>query len=102
VKVHRFKRLSAVVAVAATAAVVLAGCGGGSAESASSSGSGDGKSLNVWWYESSDSAMGIAWNKALEEFKAAHPDVTVNFELKSWDQIQQSGSMVLNSDSTPM
>jgi raffinose/stachyose/melibiose transport system substrate-binding protein len=45
--------------------------------------------------------MAISWNAALEQFKAAHPDVTVQFEQKSWDQIQKAGSLILNSDDTP-
>jgi raffinose/stachyose/melibiose transport system substrate-binding protein len=38
------------------------------------------KTFNIWWFEGADSAQGITWTKALEELKAAHPDVTVNFE----------------------
>ena len=59
------------------------------------------KTFNIWWFEDADSAQGITWTKALEEFKANHPDVTVNFEQKTFDQLQQSGSMILNSDEAP-
>lgn len=59
------------------------------------------KTFNIWWYEGADSAQGITWTKALEELKANHPDVTVNFEQKTFDQLQQSGSMILNSAEAP-
>lgn len=89
--------------VAATAAVV----GVGLALSACSSGGGGGDATSgsdtftVWWFESPESAMGIAWQDALEQFKQQHPDVDVEFELKTWDQLQQAGQMVLNSESAP-
>ncbi|MEO5807440.1 extracellular solute-binding protein [Devosia sp.] len=59
------------------------------------------KTFSVWWFEDPASAQGTAWTKALEEFKAAHPDVTVNFEQKTFAQLQASGSMILNSDQAP-
>jgi raffinose/stachyose/melibiose transport system substrate-binding protein len=62
---------------------------------------GQDKTFNIWWFEGADSAQGITWTKALEELKAAHPDVTVNFEQKTFDQMQQSGSMILNSAEAP-
>jgi raffinose/stachyose/melibiose transport system substrate-binding protein len=62
---------------------------------------GDAKTLTLWHYEGPTSAMGVAWNKAIELFKAAHPGVEVKFEEKSFDQIQQNAQMILNSDSSP-
>ena len=59
------------------------------------------KTFNIWWFEGADSSEGIAWTKALDEFKAAHPDVTVNFQQKTFAQLQASGSMILNSDQAP-
>lgn len=59
------------------------------------------KTFNIWWFEGADSSQGIAWTKALEEFKANHPDVTVNFEQKTFAQLQASGSMILNSSEAP-
>jgi raffinose/stachyose/melibiose transport system substrate-binding protein len=61
----------------------------------------DAKTLTLWHYEGPTSAMGIAWNKAIEEFKTTHPGVTVKFEEKSFEQIQQNAQMILNSDSAP-
>jgi len=50
------------------------------------------KTFRVWWFETPDSAMGIVWAKAIEVFKTKHPDVEVQFEQKSWDQIQKAGT----------
>ncbi|GIE78363.1 sugar ABC transporter substrate-binding protein [Actinoplanes philippinensis] len=61
----------------------------------------DAKSLTLWHYEGPNSAMGIAWNKAIELFKASHPGVEVKFEEKGFEQIQQNAQMILNSDSAP-
>ncbi len=57
--------------------------------------------FNVWHYEAPDSAMGIAWAEALKEFQTEHPDVTVQFQQKAFEQIQQTANMVLNSDQAP-
>ncbi|MEV4281160.1 extracellular solute-binding protein [Actinoplanes xinjiangensis] len=61
----------------------------------------DAKTLTLWHYEGPNSAMGIAWNKAIELFKASHPGVEVKFEEKGFEQIQQNAQMILNSDSAP-
>ena len=59
------------------------------------------KVFNIWHFEAADSSNGITFNKALEEFKSTHPDVQVNFQLKTFQQLQASGSMILNSDQAP-
>ena len=51
------------------------------------------KTFSVWWWELPATAQNKAWTKGLEEFKAKHPDVTVNFELKTFDQMQKAGGM---------
>jgi raffinose/stachyose/melibiose transport system substrate-binding protein len=73
----------------------LTGCSGGGDEGA------DAKSLTLWHYEGPNSAMGQAWTKAIELFKASHPGVEVKFEEKSFEQLQKSAGMILNSDSAP-
>lgn len=80
------------------ASLALTACGG--SDSKDDAGS-DAKTLTLWHYEGPTSAMGIAWNKAIEEFKASHPGVTVKFEEKGFEQIQQNAQMILNSDSAP-
>ena len=103
----RFRSLShprrALVALAA-ASLALAGCSssGGSSD-AKPGGTKDykGKTLTLWHYEGADSAMGIAWNQAIKDFKAKYPGVKVKFEAKGFEQIRKNASMILNSDSAP-
>jgi len=89
----------------AAGALLLAASHGLSACSDSGSGSddegADAKTLTLWHYEGPTSAMGVAWAKAIELFKASHPGVEVKFEEKSFEQIQQNAGMILNSDSAP-
>lgn len=86
------------VALAAAATLALAGC------SSKSDSTGDAANatgdFNVWWYEK-DTAMARTWAAALEELKTNHPNVTVKFELKTWDQIQKAGNAILDSDQAP-
>ncbi|MEE1942169.1 extracellular solute-binding protein [Streptomyces sp. TRM 70361] len=90
------RRRAALVAIAAAFSIALTACGGGS-DSASS----DGKVLRLWHYEGPDSAMGKAWNEAIEEFEKTHPGVEVEFEEKGFEQIQKTAPMVLNSSDAP-
>ena len=94
---NRRAGLTAGVALLA-ASLTLAACGGGGDDGNEGA---DAKTLTLWHYEGPTSAMGIAWNKAIEEFKASHPGVTVKFEEKGFEQIQQNAQMILNSDSAP-
>jgi raffinose/stachyose/melibiose transport system substrate-binding protein len=57
--------------------------------------------LKIWYYEGADSAMGQSWADAQADFLTTHPDVTIDFELKTFDQIQQTAQMVLNSADAP-
>jgi raffinose/stachyose/melibiose transport system substrate-binding protein len=97
-----------VVLAASTAAI---GCkkssppekssGSDSAGAGAAPASGPGKVLRLWHYEPPDSAMGIAWKEAIAQFEKSHPGVTVKFEEKGFEQIQQNAAMILNSDEAP-
>lgn len=76
-------------------AASAAACGGGSGSGSSS------KVLNLWHYETPDSAMGIAWNQAIKEFEQTHPGVKVKFSQQGFEQIQKTAPMVLNSNKAP-
>lgn len=89
------RRRATATAVILTGSLLLTSCGG------SDSGSSDGKTLRLWHYEGPSSAMGIAWKEAIKEFEATHPGVKVKFEEKSFDQIQKTAPMVLNSSDAP-
>ncbi|MEV6349342.1 extracellular solute-binding protein [Actinoplanes sp. NPDC051851] len=86
-------------ALLSSASLALGACGGGD-DSGGDDGA-DAKTLTLWHYEGATSAMGVAWAKAIELFKAKHPGVEVKFEEKSFEQIQQNAQMILNSDSAP-
>jgi raffinose/stachyose/melibiose transport system substrate-binding protein len=95
------RRKTAGLLIAALAALVtltgaLAACGSGGGNTASSQ-----KVLKVWWYEGPGSAYQIAWDQAITDFKKQHPGVTVQFSLKSFNQMQQNASMILNSSDVP-
>jgi raffinose/stachyose/melibiose transport system substrate-binding protein len=96
---RRTRSAALLIAALAAATAGLAACGssGGSGGN-SSSGS---KVLKVWWYESPGSAYQIAWDQAIADFKKQHPGVTVQFSLKSFNQMQQNASMILNSADVP-
>lgn len=56
--------------------------------------------LRIWYYEEGN-AIGDSWDFAREQFLEMHPDVTIEFELKTFEQIQQTAQMVLNTDDVP-
>jgi len=95
----RFRKLGVAVALAAIAATTVTACGSGD-EGGGGDGS-DAKVLKLWHYESANSAMGIAWDKAIETFKTEHPGVEVQFERKAFEQIQQNAGMIINSSEGP-
>ena len=82
----------ALVAVAASLAMALSACSGGSTAPAASgsSGAAEPRTFTIWHYEGDDSAMGQAWAKAVDLFKAKHPEVTVNVEKQTFEQIQKN------------
>lgn len=63
--------------------------------------SGEQRVFRLWYYEAEDSAFEASWSDALKDFQAMHPDVTVEFERKTFEQIQQTAQMILNSDDVP-
>lgn len=84
------------LAALALTTTVLAACGDD--ENAAPSGP---RELKLWHYEGPTSAMGVAWAEAIKEFQNSHPNVTVKFEEQSFEQIQKTAPMVLNSDEAP-
>jgi raffinose/stachyose/melibiose transport system substrate-binding protein len=81
-----------IVAAAAAASLAVAAFGG-AAHAAN-------KTFNVWWYEK-DTAMAATWADALKELGKKHKDVTIKFQLKTWDQIQKAGNSILASNQAP-
>ncbi|MBD7999107.1 ABC transporter substrate-binding protein [Oerskovia gallyi] len=77
--------------------LALAGCAGGG----SGGGDSDDKTLTIWHYESETSAMGQAWAKAIEIFEDENPDVTVDVQKQTFEQIQKNAKIVLTGDDVP-
>ncbi|MFC0265181.1 ABC transporter substrate-binding protein [Alloscardovia macacae] len=87
------KVLAAGVAVATLFA--MGACGASSSEQEK-----DPKTLKIWHYEEASGAQGKAWDKAIELFEKKY-GVKVQFEKKSFEQIRQNASQILNSDQAP-
>src|SRR5215469_17741466 len=92
----KLRTQTALLATCVAAAAGLAACGSNGGSPSSSS-----NVLKVWWYEGPGSAYQIAWDQAIKDFKKQHPGVTVQFSLKSFNQMQQNASMILNSSNVP-
>ena len=91
------------VALAAVAVGVLAlsACSGDASGAGAGAQDTGATTLKLWHYESANGAMGTAWDKAIEIFKKEHPGVTVEYERKAFEQIQQNAGMILNSAEGP-
>jgi len=89
----RSKWIASTAMIAATG-LLLAGCSG------SDSSSSDDDTLTLWHFESETSATGVAWAEAIKIFEK-ETGAKVNFEAKSFEQIRQTASQVLNSDEAP-
>lgn len=61
----------------------------------------EGEVFKIWHYESPNGAMGIAWQAAMDKFQEMHPDVTIEFESRGFEEIRQTAPMILNSDEVP-
>ena len=96
----RTRKRLAVVAALAALPLALAACGGSSSTTSASASSGA-TTLKLWHYEGATSAMGKAWDESIKVFEKEHPGVTVQFEQKAFEQIQQTAGMVLSSDQGP-
>ncbi len=82
------------LATACLAAAGLVGC-------SSTENTEESQTLKVWWWENEDSALSKGWNRAIEIFEEKHEGVKVEFELKTYEQMQQSGQLLLDSDNAP-
>ncbi|MFH8248991.1 ABC transporter substrate-binding protein [Microbacterium sp. B2969] len=94
-KAKRWRRAASVIAAAILVGAGVTACSSGSA------GGGEQNTLKIWWWENDDSALAAAWNKSIDIFKKQHPDVKVEFELKTYEQMQQSGQLLLDSNDAP-
>ncbi|MGP6170899.1 ABC transporter substrate-binding protein [Microbacterium sp. A204] len=87
------KTLAALAAVT-TLGLTVSGCSAGGGDDGASD------TLKLWHYEGADSAMGKAWAEAISIFEK-ETGATVEFEEKSFEQIQKTASQVLDTDAAP-
>ncbi|WP_062465271.1 ABC transporter substrate-binding protein [Demequina soli] len=99
-------RITAATAVLAAGALSLSACSssdGGSTDGASASGgSGDfsGQTLTVMHYEGDESAMGKAWNKAIEIFEK-ETGATVDLQNTAFEDLNASAQQLFDSSDAP-
>lgn len=93
----KHKRTMTAVAAAMAGTLALAGCTGQSG----GGGDTDDSTLTIWHYENEDSAMGKAWAEAIRIFEEENPDVTVDVEKQTFEQIQKNAKIVLTGDDVP-
>ncbi|WP_119070246.1 ABC transporter substrate-binding protein [Aggregatilinea lenta] len=89
------KTMLSLILVAAAVLMVVAPQVGSTAQAQ------DERVLKLWHYESPTGAMGKAWDAAIAKFEETHPDVTVEFESRGFEEIRQTAPMILNSDEAP-
>lgn len=78
-------RIATVAATVASASLVLAGCGFGGG--ASGDASGDATTLKLLVPSYSDQTQGL-WETVIDGFEKANPDITVELEVQSWDNLE--------------
>ena len=87
------------VALAATATLTLASCGFGG--SAGGGGGGDGaNTLNLLVPSYSDATKGL-WEDVIEGFEKENPDITVDLEVQSWDNLEKVVSTKIQAGEAP-
>ncbi|WP_062205387.1 ABC transporter substrate-binding protein [Demequina salsinemoris] len=102
-------RTGAAAAVLAIGALALTACssGGDDADASASGSSSDGaaadytgETLTVMHYEGEDSAMGIAWNKAIEIFEE-ETGATVDLQTTAFEDLNASAEQLFDSSDAP-
>lgn len=98
-------RTWAFAAIAAAGALALTACssdGGTNAIPTNSAGDADfsDQTLNVMHYEGADSAMGIAWARAIEIFEE-ETGATVNLQTTAFEDLRTSAEQLFDSSDAP-
>lgn len=90
------KIMAATTAVASLVGLAsLSGCGGSDSAQEEHP-----DSIKIWYYEEDNGAQGKAWKQAIADYQKK-TGVKVNFEKKTFEQIRQNASQILNSDDAP-
>lgn len=97
-------RIRAGMALAAAGALVLSACSpDGDGDTSASPGADtdfSGETLTVMHYEGQDSAMGIAWDRAIEIFEE-ETGATVDLQLTAFEDLRTSAEQLFDSSDAP-
>jgi raffinose/stachyose/melibiose transport system substrate-binding protein len=96
----RVRKRCAVLTAAVLATLTFAACGGGGA-SQENGGEDAGKTFTILQYEDPTTAQGQGWQKALEIFKAKHPDLKIDYQKTSFDAMRQNAKITLSGNDVP-
>lgn len=89
---HNRRKVTSCASALLIATAGLAAC--------SDSGSDD-TTFTILQYETTSTAQYKGWQKALEIFEAAHPDIDVEFATTSFDSIRSNAKILLTGDEVP-
>ncbi|WP_127794133.1 extracellular solute-binding protein [Agromyces sp. LHK192] len=92
-------RFGAAIALAATASLTLASCGFGGSSGGGESG-GDGTTLDLLVPSYSDNTQAL-WEDVVDGFESENPDITVNLEVQSWDNLESVIATKIQGDEAP-
>ncbi len=93
----RTLRLGVVVATATVASLTLASCGFGGAASSDSA---TGTTLNLLVPSYSDNTQGL-WEDVIAGFEDENPDITVDLEVQSWDNLESVITTKVSGNQAP-
>ncbi len=97
-------RTGAAAAVLAIGGLALTACSSGDGEPAATNADGttdwSGQTLTVMHYEGEDSAMGIAWNRAIEIFEE-ETGATVDLQTTAFEDLNSSAEQLFDSSDAP-
>ena len=87
-------------AVAAIATLSLASCGFGGSTGGSGGDAGDANTLDLLVPSYSDATKGL-WEDVIKGFEKENPDIKVNLEVQSWDNLEKVVSTKIQANDAP-
>jgi multiple sugar transport system substrate-binding protein len=94
---NKSSRIGAVIATAAIASMALSSCG---FSDSSGGGDGDSKSIDLLVPSYSDGTQKL-WEGVIDGFEKKYPDISVNLEVQSWDNLNDVVTTKVQGDKAP-
>ena len=88
------------IALAASASLALSACGFGGASGGGSSDSGSNTTLNLLVPSYSDNTQKL-WNDVIAGFEKKYPNIKVNLEVQSWDNLESVVTTKVSGNKAP-